>query len=249
MNKLIVANWKMYLTLRESVALSKKLLRPTYYPLHTQLVLCPSFVAMEEVKKVLHGTQIKLGAQDVEPEKRGAYTGEVGLDDLKGLGVKYVLIGHSERRKLFNETNALINAKVRAVLGAKTQPILCVGETLQIRKAGDTKKYITEQIRKGLKNVPKKDLKKVVIAYEPIWAISGNKGHADNPEDAARVIAFIKKVILVKNIPVLYGGSITSKNVAQFLTASGIDGLLVGRASTKYSELQKIVTSAARVTE
>src|SRR3989338_53911 len=217
MQKLIVANWKMYLTLSQSVTLTKKILHTTPYLLHTQLVLCPSFVAMEEVAKVVKKTRIRLGAQDVDPEKRGAFTGAVGLDDLHSLHVEYVLVGHSERRRM-GENDKRVNQKLKAVLKAGMWPILCVGEAWSVPQQGMRKvrRYVGNQVRRGLRGVSKKDLKHVVIAYEPVWAISGGGGHADTPEDASWVHTRIKKMLFVK-IPVLYGGSVNAKNASAFL--------------------------------
>ena len=277
MKKIIVANWKMYLTLSQSKALAKRITKLQITNYKMQVVLCPSFVAMEEVWKAVRGTRIKLGAQDVEPEKRGAYTGAVGLDDLGEIGVQYVLVGHSERRRLFHETDALVNKKLRAVLDAGMRPILCVGEPEEVRryagtqrdgmekvrryagKQGDgmekVRRYVGMQVRRGLKNISREDLKRVTVAYEPVWAIGS--GQPDTPEDASAMHGWIRKVVDEYPHPtlsqrergwekmmVLYGGSVNGKNAAAFLSAPGIDGLLVGRASTNARELLSIVRSA-----
>lgn len=235
MGKLIVANWKMYLTASASVKLAQRIVKTKA---KSQVVLCPSFVALADVAEVIEKSKIKLGAQDIFCcDARGAYTGEIGLDDLKELGVEYVLVGHSERRRYFKESDELVNQKLKVVLKNRIRPILCVGEPLKVRQAKKEKSYIRAQIKAGLKGVTKKDLKRVVIAYEPIWAISGNKGHADKPDDAAKMHAHIRKTA---NTPILYGGSVNSKNAKSFLQAPGIDGLLIGKASTKFSELSKI---------
>ncbi len=241
MKKIIVANWKMYLTLRESVALAKKFTDISSQFTDVQLVLCPSFIALEEVAKVIKRTKIKLGAQDVEPEKRGAFIGEVGLDDLGALGVQYVLVGHSERRRLFGETDATVNRKLRAVLASGMRPILCVGEPLEVRRKGMemVRKYVGKQIRMGLKQVKAHDLKRIVIAYEPVWAIGTNR--ADTPEDAQEVHNAIRQEISISKIPILYGGSVNAKNATKFLQTPGIGGLLIGRASTAAKEFEKIV--------
>ncbi len=230
MPKLIVANWKMHLTLSQSVTLAKGISKSEFRNPKLEIVLCPSFVALEEVAKIVRkARQVKLGAQDVEPEKRGAFTGEVGLDDLGELGVQYVLVGHSERRRM-GESDALVNQKIRAVLNAGMHPILCVGESKrelrikneELRKA---KKYVAKQLRAGLRGVTKKDLKRVIIAYEPVWAIG--TGRADTPEDASAMQVYVRKVIGVKGVPVLYGGSVNSKNALEFAHAPGVDGLLI----------------------
>lgn len=256
--KLIVANWKMYLTLSRSTALAKRISKEASRlrsKNNISIVLCPSFVALEEVGKVLrsiraHGrlrrptsNGITLGAQDMEPEKRGAYTGEVGLDDLRSLHVEYVLVGHSERRRYFKETDALVNQKLRATLKAGMRPVLCVGEPWSVRRRGMEKvhRYIGNQVRRGLYGVSKKDLKRVVIAYEPVWAIG--TGRADSPEDASKMHSHIRKVVPAR-IPVLYGGSVSSKNAAEFVRAPYIDGLLVGHAGTMAREFSAILRAA-----
>ncbi len=248
MKKLIVANWKMYLTLSQSVTLAKRLTAVSRQPSAGCIVLCPSFVALEEVAKVVKHTSIKLGAQDVEPEKRGAYTGQVGLDDLGEIGVQYVLVGHSERRRMFRETDAIANKKLRAVLKAGMRPILCIGEPLSVRKKGMAKvrEYVGKQVRTGLKGVPEKDLKRVIIAYEPIWAISGGGGHAATVEDAETMHAHIRKLLMSKTIPILYGGSVSADNADSFLLARQVNGLLIGRASTDASQMMRILKQALR---
>lgn len=242
--KLIVANWKMYLTLRQSIALAKKLSVHSRQFTDSKLVLCPSFVALEEVAKVVRGISIKLGAQDVEPEARGAYTGEVGLDDLRLLHVQYVLVGHSERRRHFKETDKMVNEKLRATLASKMRPILCVGEPWNVRRQGMIKvrSFIGAQIHKGLRGVSRKDIKRVLVAYEPVWAIGS--GRADTPSDASMVHEFIHSVLPVKTIQVLYGGSVDRKNCGQFLRTPNIDGLLIGRSSTVFKELRAILNTA-----
>ena len=293
MKELIVANWKMYLTLRQSTALAKgisksQILRPRRTRLgranpKLDVVLCPSFVALEEVAKVVKGTRVKLGAQDVDPEGRGSHTGAVGtlsvpitplsgvgLDDLGEIGVQYVLVGHSERRAK-GEDDVLINRKLKAVLKAGMRPILCVGEPSRTpttplpppltllppkadRQAGGEKfsgrrgnlhgqvvaqRYVAKQLRAGLKGVAEKDLRRVIIAYEPIWAIG--TGNPATPEMAATMHAQIRKNMAIKTTPILYGGSVDSKNAAAFLQTRGVDGLLIGRASTVASEFIRIL--------
>lgn len=241
MKKLIVANWKMYLTLRQSVTLAKSFLPTTSYLLHTQIVLCPSFVALEEVAKIVRKIKnIKLGAQDVTPERHGAFTGEVGLDDLRELGVEYVLVGHSERRRYFKETDTVVNRKLRAVLKVGMGPILCVGEPWNIRRAGKAQSYVEKQLHAGLRGVRSQDLKRVTVAYEPVWAIG--TGRADSPKDASSMHSYIRKVVGVKSMPILYGGSVNSSNAKGFLREVSIDGLLIGKASTNFNEFSKIMS-------
>lgn len=255
MHKLIVANWKMYLTLRESVALAKKVLGVMDQVSGVDIILCPSFVALEEVGKVVKRTKIALGAQDVAPEQRGAFTGEVGLDDLGESGVQYVLVGHSERRRMFNETDAMVNKKLRAALQSRMKPILCVGEPLSVRKGGMEKvhRYVGAQVRRGLRGVSSGELKRVAIAYEPVWAIGSDR--ADTPENASETHGWIRRTVekiyggrasgQTEIRPrVLYGGSVNAKNAQEFLRAPNVGGLLIGRASINASEFSRIVKQA-----
>ena len=267
--KIIVANWKMYLTLRESVALARRLAKLEIRPnapeqgsvrgrnSKLEIVVCPSFVALEEVAKIVKKAPLKLGAQDVEPERRGAYTGEVGLDDLKELGVQYVLVGHSERRRR-GETDMLVNRKLKAVLAVDIRPILCVGEPWNVRRAKKEKQFVRVQIKAGLKGIPQKDWRRVVIAYEPVWAIGTDR--ADTPQDASEIHEWIRKSIIdiyggrtsgqteerPHVVPILYGGSVNPTNAHSFSQAPGVYGLLVGRASTSYSEFTDIVRSTTK---
>lgn len=246
MKKLIVANWKMYLTLRQSIALAKRISKEASRlrsKNNVSIVLCPSFVAMEEAAKALHGTRIKLGAQDIYCcDARGAYTGEVGLDDLRELGVEYVLVGHSERRRYFKESDELINQKLRATIKAGLNPILCVGEPWTVRRKKKERQYVSRQVKSGLEGVTRGDLKRVVIAYEPVWAIGTKR--PDSPKDASEMHAHIRKVVPAR-IPVLYGGSVNAKNAHAFLHALGVDGMLVGKASIAFGQFSKIIRQAA----
>lgn len=240
MRKFIVANWKMYLTLSQSFVLAKKISNFKFPVSSFTIALCPSFVALEEVAKVIKNSKVELGAQDVFCcAEEGAFTGEVGIDDLRELGVEYVLVGHSERRRHLNETDAQVNQKLKMVLQGGLHPILCVGESVEIRKQGKERSYVGNQIKAGLKGVPKQKLKELLIAYEPIWAIG--TGDADTPDDASQMHSWIRKIIGNATIPILYGGSVNSKNAAAFLRADNVDGLLIGGASTKSAEFTKIL--------
>ena len=230
----------MYLTLSQSVALAKRISNLKSQISNLAVVLCPSFVALEEVGKAIKNRGVKLGAQDVFCcAKEGAFTGEVGIDDLRELGVKYVLVGHSERRQHFHETDAQVNQKLKMVIKAGLRPILCVGESVEIRKRGEECGYVAKQVKAGIKGVPKQKLDKLLIAYEPIWAIG--TGRADTPEDASEMQGWIRKVIGSARVPILYGGSVNSKNAVAFLRADNVDGLLIGGASTKSAEFMKIL--------
>ncbi|TSA44430.1 triose-phosphate isomerase [bacterium] len=241
MNKLIVANWKMNpAILKEAIKLAKASDKKG-------VVVAPSFVFTEEIGKTLRNAE--LGAQDISredpPAGGGPYTGEVSWHQLKKLGVKYVIIGHSERRAL-GETDATINKKLKIALAHGLKAILCVGEKWSVRKRGivAAKKFVAGQLRKDLKLVVtnyKLLTTNLFVAYEPVWAIG--TGRNDLPEDASEMAEFIKRQTArsKRQVKVLYGGSVNSKNVKSFLEARDIDGLLVGGASLKAGEFRKII--------
>ena len=214
------------------------------------VIIAPPFIFIEEIAKILK--QAKLGSQDVfwenPPAGKGAFTGEVSVMELKNLGVEYVIVGHSERRKYLNETDKIINKKVLTVLGVGLKIILCVGENLKIRQRGKkaVEKFIENQLKKDLKEVRNSLFKiynPLIIAYEPVWAIGA--GHSDTPKDAAEIIKFIKKTLMANGyalIPkVLYGGSVNGKDIKDFVRSDEIDGYLVGGASLKSSEVNNII--------
>jgi len=230
MKKILFANWKMNPTSEKEAI---KLARASDVK---NAVVIPPFPFLKAVKNVLKNAS--LGAQDVFYEEKGAFTGEVSPEMLKKLGVKCVVVGHSERRRL-GESDEIIAKKIKAGISAGLKVILCVGEPLSIRKRGNAeiKKYIAKQL-KVTKNLKRKT-KSLIIAYEPIWAVGTGK-NAD-PEDAARVARFIKSII---SVPVLYGGSTNSKNTEDFLKKKEIAGLLIGGASIDAKEFQKMITIA-----
>ena len=202
---------------------------------NVDVVICAPFIALKDLVEATKGTNIKIGAQNMHFEESGAYTGEVSAAMLNEIGVDYVIIGHSERRQYFNETNEAVNKKVLKALKEGLLPIVCCGETLEQREAGDTKEHCKEQIQKALKNVPKCDLEKIVIAYEPIWAIG--TGKTATSEDANDVISYIRNVVrelygnLADNVRIQYGGSVKPSNISEIMAKSDIDGALVGGAS------------------
>jgi triosephosphate isomerase (TIM) len=229
MGKLIVANWKMNpATEAEAVLLAKEVDLEG-------AVICPPFAFVASVGDVLK--RAKLGAQDVFWEGSGAYTGEVSAHELKSVGVEYVIVGHSERRA-FGETDEVVNKKVRAVLGEGLVPILCVGESREVRDKGieTAKEFIRDQLGACLVGVSTG----AVVAYEPIWAISTSRaGEPETPEDAAEMISFIKEQAF--GVCTLYGGSVNAENAAGFLSQEAIGGALVGGASLKPGEFTKII--------
>lgn len=256
MNKLIVANWKMNPpTLREAEKLVRAL---TGSRRGIKAVLCPPFIYLQRLGDLLkaktHSPKFYLGAQDVFWENPlaggGAYTGEISPAMLKNSGVKYVIVGHSERRRL-GETDEMVNKKIKAALKAGLNPILCVGEGREVRRRGiaAAKRFVKNQLLQDLRNLPRSALhtSRLIVAYEPVWAISTEKGsRVDAPEDAAKMIQFIKD-LLAKTYSlkpnVLYGGSITSENASRFLMRPEIDGALVGGASIRLAEFKKIINN------
>ena len=244
MKPLIVANWKMNpLSQKAANQLFDSLKRGLRNVRKTEVVICPPFVYLSRLK--IKDLRLKFGAQDCFWQDKGAFTGEVSPQMLKDLGVKYVILGHSERRQVIGETDEMVNKKLKEVLKLKLLPIVCVGETARERKKGETFQVLKREIKEGFKNVPKSQMSKVVIAYEPIWAIgTGNPCSAD---DALTAILFIRKVIfqifgmaVAKKIRILYGGSVNSQNAGDYLSQEGISGLLVGGASLKSKEFLKI---------
>lgn len=239
---MIVANWKMYLSPKDSAELFK-------IAAHKNgVVICPSFIVLNQLSILAKKSGVGLGAQDCFWENRGAYTGEVSPLDLKDLGCQYVIVGHSERRGYFKETDAIVGKKVQASLSAGLIPILCVGENESERKNGKAGTRVVEQLEKALVELGKlKTGQGIIIAYEPIWAIG--TGKACDPKAAVETHKLIKdkvdKLIGVKNIRVLYGGSVDDKNIASYLKNSEIDGALVGGASTKKDIFASLLATAA----
>ena len=233
----IAGNWKMHKTVGESVALAKELLDKLKGS-KEKLLVAPAFTALAAVADVLKGSNIMLGAQNMGPEEQGAHTGEVSVLMLKDLGVKAVILGHSERRHSYLESDQLINKKVLLALKHGIEPILCVGETLEEREGGKLESVIGTQLREGLKGVDAAALKSVTIAYEPVWAIG--TGKTASPEDADAVHAYIRKVLAglygeaaAKAMCIQYGGSVKADNAASLMAKPNIDGALVGGAALK----------------
>ncbi len=236
-NYFIAGNWKMHKTRAEAAELAKALVAQLKDGPHKYLV-APSFTALETVAAIVKGSNILLGAQNMAAEEQGAHTGEVSVLQLKDLGVQAVIIGHSERRHVYKEDDALINKKVRLGLQHGLEVILCVGELLTEREAGQAEKVCEGQTVKGLAGVTAADLKRVTIAYEPVWAIG--TGKTATPEDADAIHAYIRKVVAglygdaaAKALCIQYGGSVKADNAAQLMGKPNIDGALVGGAALK----------------
>lgn len=211
-----------------------------------ELIICPSFVALEEVNSIFKKTKIEIGGQDVFWHEKGAFTGEVSADMLKEVGCRYVLIGHSERREHLNESDMMINKKIKLSLKENLIPVLCIGESLKDKIYGSTKRVILEQLKKGLSGVKLGGRKKLIIAYEPVWAIGSGK--TVSAKQAREVYEYIreslKKFFPVKvsaEIRILYGGSVNGKNVNNYVGRDKLDGVLVGGASLNAAEMHKII--------
>ena len=231
---IIAGNWKMHKTIAEAVEFVNDI-KDKVNNTDVEAVICAPFTLLKDLKEATKGTNIKIGAQNMHYAEQGAFTGEISAPMLKELNIDYVVLGHSERRQYFNETNETVNKKVIKALEEGIDPILCVGETLEEREASETKNVCKEQTEKALVGVSAEDMKKVVIAYEPVWAIG--TGKTATSEDANDVIAYIRQVVaniygdLANEVRIQYGGSVKPSNVAEIMNQSDIDGALVGGAS------------------
>lgn len=242
--RIIIANWKMKFTIKESLNFLRRF-KKQKLPFGVEVVLAPSFISLKEVGEGLKKTSLKLGAQDVFWQEKGAFTGEISPEMLKETRVEYVIVGHSERRQWLKETDEMINAKIVNLLKNDLMPVVCVGETWQEKNENLTEKVICRQIKVGFRNI--KTDKTLVIAYEPVWAIG--TGRPAFPEDAAQMHQLIRKCLekifgreaVKKNARVIYGGSVNAQNTAAFAKEEGIDGFLVGGASLDPEEFYKII--------
>jgi triosephosphate isomerase len=244
---MIAGNWEMNTTVSEAVKLVKELLPGLEKLKNVEKVVCPPFVSLVPVKEVLSGSSVKLGAQNMYYAEKGAFTGEVSPAMLAEL-CEYVIIGHSERRHIFGETDSEVNKKVLAALKARLTPILCVGEKLDQNEAGKTEEVITTQMKAGLAGIT--SFSGLVVAYEPVWAIG--TGKAATGEQANGTIGLIRRTLkelygekVAAAIRILYGGSVTSANIIEFMKQPEIDGALVGGASLKAADFYSIVSQTA----
>ncbi|KGG80291.1 triosephosphate isomerase [Caloranaerobacter azorensis H53214] len=242
---IIAGNWKMHNTIEEGIKLVREI-KSVADNTDVEVVVCVPFTSLSEIKKELQGTKVKLGAQNMHWEEKGAYTGEISPVMLKEIGVDYVIIGHSERRQYFNETDETVNKKVISALKYGIKPIICVGETLEQREKNIEKDVVSNQIIRALENVSAEDMLNVVIAYEPIWAIG--TGKTASSKDANDMISFIRKTIrgkygvdISEEVRIQYGGSVKPHNVTELMNESDIDGALVGGASLKAEDFINIV--------
>lgn len=246
-NILIAGNWKMNMTVTEAAAFFKSFRIKKNDKV--ELLFCPPYVDLPMARFFLENSSIRWGAQNVYPEEKGAFTGEISPAMLKDLGCSYVICGHSERRQILGESDEFVARKVKAVLAAGMVPILCVGETAEERKLGQTEERIGSEIRTVLFELSEEDAARLVIAYEPIWAIGS--GTAATPADAEDISSFIRKTVkavagkkAAEAVRILYGGSVTDENIGDFLKEKDIDGGLVGGASLKAETFLSIYKKA-----
>jgi triosephosphate isomerase (TIM) len=248
--KLIIAgNWKMNKTVVEALALVQNLKIELGNVTEVDIVVCPSFTALSEVAKAIRGSNIRLGAQDMSEHKPGAYTGEIAGEMLKELGVRFVILGHSERRHYHKETDELISKKTRSAHAASLEPIVCVGETLAEREAGQTEKILETQVRGSLTGLSKDLMAETIIAYEPVWAIG--TGKTATTDQAQEAHAFIRGLLVklydeatARRVRIQYGGSVKPSNARELMSQPDVDGALVGGASLEAQSFAEIVKNS-----
>ena len=249
---IIIANWKMNLGLTEVKRFFSHFTLEESRLKNCTLVICPSFALLEQTLALIGGRPIVLGAQNLFWEERGAYTGEVSGQQLIDVGCQYVIVGHSERRALFHEDDEIVSRKIKVALQYGLTPVVCLGENYQEKEAGQTKKVIEAKMQTCLGDLRSFELKKLIIAYEPMWAISTSpenpEGLADSPESAQVVHKLMRRVVaemsdehVAKAVPVIYGGSVNPDNIKGFASMDDIDGVLVGGASREADTFQEII--------
>ena len=243
--KIIAGNWKMNMLPNEAIKFIEEL-TPLVKDTENEVILCVPYTDLFYALLTAQGTNIKIGAQNMHFEEKGAYTGEISASMLKSINVEYVIIGHSERRQYFNETDETVNKKIKAAFANELKPIVCVGETLEEREAGKTAEIITKQTELALEGLTNEQVENTIIAYEPIWAIG--TGKTATSEDANNSIKEIRNKIAeiygqntASRVIIQYGGSVKSTNAKELFSMSDIDGGLVGGASLKAEEFSKIV--------
>ena len=249
---IIAGNWKMNKTILEAIELVNGLKRNLYNIEDADIVVCPPFTALSEVAELLIESNIYLGGQNIFWEEKGAFTGEVSPVFLKDIGCKFVIIGHSERRQYFGETNETVNKKIKAAQKAGLLPIICVGEKLEEREKGKTFDVIKDHITNSLKDINAEQIQKCVIAYEPVWAIG--TGKTATPEQAQEAHKFIRGLLskiyseeTASLVRIQYGGSVTAENIASLMEMPDLDGALVGGASLKVDSFSEIVRKSCEV--
>jgi len=253
MRKTIIAgNWKLFKTIPEAIELANGLKRELLDCVTVDTVLCPVYTALSEIAEIIQDTDIKLGAQDIYWQDEGAFTGEVSGKMLKDAGCSFVIIGHSERRQFFSETNDTVNKKIKAALISGLTPIVCCGELLAEREAGNTFKVLDDHIKNGLSGLSEEEALKIVIAYEPVWAIG--TGKTATPAQAQEAHKYIRDLLVklynkdtAEAIRLQYGGSVKPDNIAELMKQPDVDGALVGGASLQVESFSEIVKKASTV--
>ncbi|MGE5680606.1 MAG: triose-phosphate isomerase [Bacillota bacterium] len=248
--KVIAGNWKMYNDIPASENLISELKKAlSGQEIKADVIVCPPFTSLYTAGQLIKDSSIKLGAQNMYFEENGAYTGEISAGMLKSTGCEYVILGHSERRTIFKESDQLINKKIKKALSSGLKPIFCVGETLEEREGGVTESVIKTQVTEGLSGLSADDMKSVIIAYEPVWAIG--TGKTATPEQAQEVHSFIRNLVkslysdqVSGELIIQYGGSVKPENAATLLSQADIDGALVGGACLKADSFFSIIKSA-----
>ena len=250
----IAGNWKMFKTVSEAVNLVQTIKAGVNKVTDCTMVICPPFTALSSVAPIVENALIDLGAQNMHPETEGAFTGEISPEMIKEFGCRYVILGHSERRHYFGESNDFINEKVKTALKYSFIPIVCVGETLEERDQRRQFEVVKTQFEQSLKELSKEEVAKIVIAYEPVWAIG--TGKTATPETAEQMQSYIRRLLkekysddIANRVPILYGGSVKPDNIAELMKKPNIDGALVGGASLKAESFVQIVTNAVQALE
>lgn len=254
MKKLIAANWKMNLSVKDSTRLARDIVDKldNNFSKKLDVVFCPTYVSLETVQKVIDNTGIRLGAQNLYFENDGAFTGEISAYILKSVGCEYVIIGHSERRKYLHETGKFINKKIKKALEFELKPIVCVGELLEEREDEIFEGVVEKQIVEAFTDISEASIKNIIVAYEPVWAIG--TGINATSQQASDMHVFISNTVSKlynkessDSMPVIYGGSVNEKNALEILSAPGINGTLIGSASLKADEFSNIIKIALRI--
>ena len=242
---IIAGNWKMNKTAAEAVALINDL-KPLVAKAKPEVVVCVPYTDLWAVSEAIKGSKVKLGAENVAWADSGAFTGEISADMLKEIGVEYVIIGHSERRQYFGETDESVNMRLKQALSKGLKPIVCVGETLEQREKNRTKKVLKKQVLEGFKDIIESDFANIVIAYEPVWAIG--TGKTATADDANKTIGYIRSLVkktwgqdVAKSLRIQYGGSMKPSNAKELMAMRNIDGGLIGGASLKAEDFAGIV--------
>lgn len=248
--KVVAGNWKMNKTLSESKKLAKQIVKKVANKSlkNTRVIIAPTFVNLERVVKRTKNTVVEIAAQNMHFEKNGAFTGEISADMLQSIGVNIVILGHSERREYFNETDTLLAKKVNTALANSMEVIFCFGEVLEDRKTNDHFKVVESQIKNALFHLKEKDWKNIILAYEPVWAIG--TGETATPEQAQEIHAFVRKIVAEKytkkmadKISILYGGSVKPTNAKEIFSKTDVDGGLIGGAALNAEDFEAIINA------